>query len=46
MACCRIHQTIYLWKWVIVFRARLIQVREVDAHPPLAIWFFYQDNVG
>ena len=41
----RVYQSIYLWEWIAVLRASLVEVREVYTHPPFTIGLFNHDHV-
>jgi len=40
-----VYQRVNAWQRVRVLWARLVEVREVNAHPPLPIGLFHQDHV-
>ena len=41
----RVYQGIYPREGIAVFWARPIEIREIDAHPPLSIRFFDHDHI-
>ena len=45
MSCRRVYQSIYLREGIVVFQARPVKVREIDAHSPLPISLLDHDYV-
>ena len=43
---CGVYQLINYRQWIVVFRARFIEVRIVDTHPVLPICFLNQHYIG
>ena len=41
----RIYQGVYPWERIAVFQARLVKVREVNAHSPLSTILSHHDHI-
>jgi hypothetical protein len=41
----RVHNLIHPWEWVVVFWCSLVEVSEVDTHPPFPILFLDRHRV-